>query len=161
MIRQRSSGAIDLRPPYRLAPGTVVVLTGPDSAVRDTVYDQAWRASIGLGHGTRPLFLPRPVFATYAELPYLEASELAEARGCLLINGWSWDYPDLGTPDDVSPSLVVAVTGVDGSAPSPQLPQTGAAALQVSGDAGQVGEAMYGEMFRLGLMAPRLAGETR
>jgi hypothetical protein len=105
-------GAVDPRPPYRLETGTVVVLTGPDRDVRDAVFDQAWRASIGLGHGTRSLFVPRPLFVEYGELPQLDHAAVVEAHCCLLINGWSWDHPDVGAPRYLVPSLIV-VASVD------------------------------------------------
>lgn len=164
MTPANPGGAINMRPPYRLADDTVIVLTGPDEAVRDAVHDKAWRASIGLGHGTRPLFVPRPLFAEYGELLELDTTAVSEARGCVFVNGWSWDYPDLRPLHDLVPSLIMVASGEASVGMAPYLRDlawTEAPAMHAQGDCGQVGEALYSEMFRLGLLAPRQADGRR
>jgi hypothetical protein len=151
---------VDLRPPYRLAPGTVVVLTGPDRGVRAEVHDKGWRASIGLGHGSSPLFVPKPLFVEFDELPDLSPAAAFEAKGCLFINGWTWDHPGQPEPQ-VVPSLIGVVSGEADAGMAPyfrHLATTDAPAIYLPGDCGAVDEELYAEMFRRGLMSPRLIG---
>jgi hypothetical protein len=178
-----ASNCADLRLPYHLRPGALIVLTGPAQSARHEAIAGIWRAANGLGHGPKPLYDPAPAFTQLPSPETLASAgraehEVADAVAAnarlvvrpaqdsgraVFMDGWYWEAwsEATGRPHPATglqPSLIGVITGE----PCEEDPLANPVEVQVDsevpivrlvGHGGQVFMALTGALLHAGLFA--------
>jgi len=138
---------MNLQMPFHIEPGTFIVIDGPKDCGAETQIDKMWRATHGLGHGTKRLFERVPVFTERPDLPEQEAAHWDRVVAPELADGGSVFMQGRYVTNAGQPPTVIFIVNPDRPCRGDEVP--------LLGHDGEVGESLFAELSHRGLYGAR------